>query len=112
MLEYCAKSELDPRSGFGVLKGRKMFGMEVSFFISVDLRKTDLPPLRGGRFLNRYLGLKPQAESCCPFGAETERAARFFKLLLNSRNTGLASSVVSLSIFVIDKRYPSNLSEE
>jgi hypothetical protein len=42
-------------------------------FICVHLRLTDLPPLWGGCvFLNRYLGLKPQAESCCPFGAETE----------------------------------------
>ena len=31
MLEYCAKSELDPRSGLGVLKGRKMFGGGHSF---------------------------------------------------------------------------------
>jgi hypothetical protein len=29
-------------------------------------------PFRAGGFLNPYLGLKPQAESYCPFGAETE----------------------------------------
>ena len=28
--------------------------------------------VRAGTFLNRYLGLKPQAESYCPFGAEPE----------------------------------------
>ena len=29
-------------------------------------------PEGAGAFLNQYLGLKPQARSYCPFGAETE----------------------------------------
>jgi hypothetical protein len=30
-----------------------------------------LPPLQGGSFLARSPGLKPQAESCSPFGTKT-----------------------------------------
>jgi hypothetical protein len=30
-----------------------------------------LPPLRGGRFINLYLGLKPQGASCSPFGTKS-----------------------------------------
>jgi hypothetical protein len=40
---------------------RKMFGADILFIVQVRLRKTDLPPLQGGAFLNQYLGLKPQA---------------------------------------------------
>jgi hypothetical protein len=43
-----------------------MFGVDGSSFISVHLRNTNLPPLWGGRVLNRSPGLKPWAESC-PF---------------------------------------------
>jgi hypothetical protein len=49
LLEYRALSELHPVLGLAVLKGRKMFAMDLSFAMSVHLRKTDLPPLRGGR---------------------------------------------------------------
>ena len=31
-----------------------------------------LPPFQGGSSHDVFLGLKPQAESYCPFGAETE----------------------------------------
>jgi hypothetical protein len=48
VLEHCALSELHPASaGLEVLKGWKMVRMDVSFFVSVDLRKTDPPPLCG-----------------------------------------------------------------
>src|SRR6202011_451692 len=57
-------------AGWRCSKGRKMLGADVSFFISVHPRNTDLPPLRVGRFKYRYLGLKPWAEFFCPFGAE------------------------------------------
>jgi hypothetical protein len=33
-------------------------------------------PFRAGRRMDVFLGLKPQAESYCPFGAETECLAR------------------------------------
>jgi hypothetical protein len=49
LLECRALSELHPVLGLAVLKGRKMFAMDLSFAMSVHLRKTDLPPLRGGR---------------------------------------------------------------
>jgi hypothetical protein len=29
-------------------------------------------PFRAGRFMNRHLGLKPQAESCSPFGTKPD----------------------------------------
>jgi len=32
-------------------------------------------PFRAGRRVGMFLGLKPQAESFCPFGAETEYLA-------------------------------------
>jgi hypothetical protein len=50
-----------------------MFGMGVSFFICVHLRKPIYRPFGAGVFLTRYLGLKPQAESYCPFGADASR---------------------------------------
>ena len=36
---------------------------------SVHLRHRFCRPFRAGVFLNQHLGLKPQAESFCPFGA-------------------------------------------
>jgi hypothetical protein len=48
--------------------------MDVSFFIFVHLAKPIYRPFRASAFLNRYLGLKPQAESYCPFGAETDQS--------------------------------------
>jgi len=46
--------------------------MDVSILICLHLRKPIYRPFGAGAFLNRYLGLKPQAEPYCPFGAETE----------------------------------------
>ena len=58
LLEYRALSELHPVLGLAVLKGRKMFAMDLSFAMSVHLRKTDLPPLRGGRVFKTTPGVK------------------------------------------------------
>ncbi len=33
---------------------------------------TSFRPFRAGRRVDLFLGLKPQAESYCPFGAETD----------------------------------------
>ena len=41
-------------------------------------------PLRGGPFFNRYLGLKPQAESFSPFGTQNLRELQFTPELLHS----------------------------
>jgi hypothetical protein len=52
------------------LKGRQRncFHAPVRFWYPWDARAT--APSRAGRFSCRYLGLKPQAESYRPFGAE------------------------------------------
>jgi hypothetical protein len=68
-----------------------MFGMEVSFFISVDLRKTDLPLLRGGRFLNRYLGLNPRLSPVALRGRNRMRS-ELLKLALLGLKPGLIVS--------------------
>ncbi len=70
MWEYCAKSELYPRSELEVPKGRKTFAIGGSLVHPCTPDAPVLPPLRGGRFINRHLGLKPQAESCSPFGTK------------------------------------------
>jgi hypothetical protein len=51
-------------------------------------------PYRAGRFMNRHLGLKPQAESCSPFGTKTDTSLRdkvrpvfFVRPLLGYRRT-------------------------
>jgi hypothetical protein len=44
-----------------------MLGEDILFIAKPIYR-----PFRAGAFLNRYLGVKPQAESYCPFGAETK----------------------------------------
>ena len=41
----------------------------------LHLRHRFYRPFRAGGFLNQHLGLKPQAESSCPFGASTTRYA-------------------------------------
>ena len=41
-------------------------------------------PLRGGPFLNRHLGLKPQAESFSPFGTQDLRELDFEPLYSNT----------------------------
>ena len=72
-MEYCAKSELHPASaGLGMLKGRQkrlhrtLSGCNLS---TAQAEPNSLPPLSGrARFLDRYQGLKPLAESCHPFG--------------------------------------------
>ena len=72
-MEYCAKSELHPASaGLGMLSGRKMLGWTFRSSSLFIFAKPIYRPFGAGAFLNRYLGLKPQAESYCPFGAETE----------------------------------------
>jgi hypothetical protein len=38
---------------------------------SLHLRQRFCRPFRAGGFLNQHLGLKPQAESSCPFRAST-----------------------------------------
>jgi hypothetical protein len=63
VLEYCAESELHPRSGLGMLKGRKIFLIE-GVFRSPGSTAT----FGAGRPFYRYLGLKPQAKSYYPFG--------------------------------------------
>ena len=51
MLECCAVSELHPATAaWRCCKGGTCLERTVSFFIFVDLRKTDLPPLWGGYF--------------------------------------------------------------
>jgi hypothetical protein len=72
VLEYCAKSELHPASaGLGMLKGRKIFSSAVHLVNASTPDAPVLPPLQGGAFMNRHLGLKPQAESCSPFGTRS-----------------------------------------
>ena len=48
-----------------------MFGADIWLIVSARLPKPIYRPFRADAFLNRYLGLKPQAESYCSFGAET-----------------------------------------
>jgi hypothetical protein len=72
-----------------------MFGLDVSSIVYVRPCKIDLPPLQGGPVFKRYLGLKPQAESYCPFGAETE----FFMELLKVNTYGLKPWAMVLSCF-------------
>ena len=75
MLEFCAKSELHPRSGLGMLKGRYIGFAKVN---GDEERKVYHKPLRpssselrrtgkAGRHVDVFLGLKPPAESYCPF---------------------------------------------
>jgi len=48
-------------------------GRQINCFRArVRLWYPGLPPLEGGHFSYRHLGLKPQAESYRPFGAETK----------------------------------------
>jgi hypothetical protein len=72
-MEYCAKSELHPASaGLGMLKGRKIFVIGGPFLADTCTREAPvLPPLRAVRFIDRHLGLKPQAESRSPFGTKS-----------------------------------------
>ena len=48
-----------------------MFGRRFRSSSRFAFAKPIYRPFRADAFLNRYLGLKPQAESYCPFGAET-----------------------------------------
>jgi hypothetical protein len=58
--------------------------------------KPNYRPFGAGAFLNRYLGLKPQAESYCPFGAETE----FFKEPFKVNAYGLRPWAILFSHFM------------
>jgi hypothetical protein len=61
-------------------------------------------PCEGGPVFKRYLGLKPQAESYCPFGAETE----FFMELLKVNTYGLKPCAMVSSRFAAESdRYLS-----
>ena len=40
-------------------------------FVIVRCNLVNLLPFGAGRFINRHLGLKPQAESCSPFGTKS-----------------------------------------
>jgi hypothetical protein len=67
VLEYCAESELHPRSGLGMLKGRQTFCSKASF--GIPAANTVATALSGRlAFGIGNLGLEPQAESCDPFG--------------------------------------------
>jgi hypothetical protein len=52
------------------LKGRQIFFPGLSSAIGLHEYRLDRP-YRAGRFFWQYLGLKPQAESCYPFGIKT-----------------------------------------
>jgi hypothetical protein len=49
-----------------------MFGRTFRSSSRFAVAKPIYRPYRAGAFLNRYLGLKPQAQSYCPFGAENK----------------------------------------
>jgi hypothetical protein len=50
-------------------KGRKIFLIDGSLGKALGTAATPvLPPLQGGTFIGRHLGLKPRAESYYPFG--------------------------------------------
>jgi hypothetical protein len=61
-----------PRSAsVGDALRRKMSEMDVRFLSAFTFEKPIYRPFGAGALLNRYLGLKPQAQSYCPVGAET-----------------------------------------
>ena len=67
-MEHCAKSELQPRGGLEMLKGRqKLVGIPFGILCGKLVRSA---PCEGGLLLHLYLGLKPQAQSFHPFGIE------------------------------------------
>jgi hypothetical protein len=60
-----------------------MLGMD--FFVSLSLlifAKHIYRPFRAGRSINRYLGLKPQAESYCPLRGRNRMLSEPLKLAL------------------------------
>jgi len=63
VMEYCAESELHPRSGLAMLRGRKIFLIEGKFW-SLGSAAT----FGAGPSFCQYLGLKPQSESYIPSG--------------------------------------------
>ena len=69
MWEYCTKSELHPRSGLEVLKGRPIF---VAAPRADEMGAKRISDALSGRALLMYnhLGLKPQAQSLSPFGTK------------------------------------------
>jgi hypothetical protein len=60
----------------GMLKGRKKIRHGGSLGHRPFLTQQFCRPFRGVTFFGPYLGLKPQAESSCPFGAKTNFAPR------------------------------------
>ena len=53
------------------VKGRKVFGERRSIWSTPAQRRIGFyRPFGAGRFTNRHLGLKPQAESYSPFGTK------------------------------------------
>jgi hypothetical protein len=52
------------------LKGRQDFLFDCLFGDPHSLRERFCRPFRAGRLFDRYLGLKPQAQSCSPFGTK------------------------------------------
>jgi hypothetical protein len=70
--EYCAKSDCARVSGW---RGeRSWFEIPLIQYPARQCRST--APFRAGRFMNRHLGLKPQAESYSPFGTKSDTSRR------------------------------------
>jgi hypothetical protein len=60
-------------AGLEAPKGRKVFVIGGPFGQPLPTRGAGFyRPFGAGRFINRYLGLKPQAESCSPFGTKSD----------------------------------------
>ena len=75
MLEYCARSELHPRSGLGMLKR----AADDSFrrFVRRLVNECRLyRPVGTDPFLDVNPGLKPRAESLSPFGTKSDNSLR------------------------------------
>src|ERR1700722_9583164 len=56
-------------------------------------------PVRAGHRIDVFLGLKPQAESYCPFGAETEffiEPSRLMLLAFYNANPGISAALAQI----------------
>jgi hypothetical protein len=72
---------------WGCRKGGRCLGVHFVHHLRSPSQDRSTAPLGRARFLNRYLGLKPQAESFCPFGIPNLAVARCNSDLAQYSNT-------------------------